>query len=482
MSHEHGTGPLDPHVVVLFGARGDLAKRKLLPGLWRLRRAGLLPEGLRIIGSGRHAPSGTFADEVRAAIERSTGTDPSSDPAWAEFAGLLSFVASTADDGVALADAVRSARAELGPDSRTLLYLSVPPSATAPLVRMLAATGLSTDRARIVTEKPFGHDLQTAKDLNATLHEHLDEAAIFRIDHFLGKEGVQQILALRFANGLFEPIWNNRHIQSVQIDVPEQLGLEGRAAFYEETGAFRDMVVTHLAQVLGFVAMERPSGLDSEALHDAKAAVLADVRPFSPEDAVYGQYDGYREEEGVAGDSTTPTFVALRVWIDNDRWSGVPFLLRTGKALAEGRRVVTIALQESGCEVYGCAAAHERPSNELVFDLGDDPRLAVEVRVKQPGPTSAITRAPLTLDVTESLNTMGLEAYERLMRDVMLGDQLLFTRADEIERLWACAQPLLDAPPAIQPYERGSWGPDAAEQLAGPAGWALPHSAQLLPA
>ncbi|MEH3054054.1 MAG: glucose-6-phosphate dehydrogenase [Patulibacter minatonensis] len=477
----HGEGTPDPHVVVLFGARGDLAKRKLLPGLWRLRRAGLLPDGLRIIGSGRHAPSGDFADEVRTAIEQSTGDDPSGDDAWEEFSGLLSFVP-TGEDGEQLAAAVADARSELGPDSRTLVYLSVPPSAMQGLIRTLAKTGISSDRARIVTEKPFGHDLESAKDLNATLHEHLDESAIFRIDHFLGKEGVQQILALRFANGLFEPLWNNRHIQSVQIDVPETLGLEGRAAFYEETGAFRDMVVTHLSQVLGFLAMERPHGLESDALHDAKEAVFEDLRPFEAGDVVYGQYEGYTDEEGVEPDSTTPTFVALRAFVDNDRWRGVPFLLRTGKALAEGRRIVTIALNESGCDVFGCAADDERPSNELIFDLGDDPRLAIEVKIKQPGPTSAITRAPLTLDVTESLNTTGLEAYERLLRDVMLGDGLLFTRANEIERLWACAQPLLDDPPAIHTYERGSWGPQAALDLAGPAGWALPHAEQLLPA
>lgn len=478
----HGEGTPDPHVVVLFGARGDLARRKLLPGLWRLRVAGLLPEEVRIIGSGRHAPEGEFAEEVRSAVERSIGEDPSVDDAWGTFASQLSFVSSSADDGADLAAAVQRAREELGAESRTLVYLSVPPSAMQPLVRMLAATGISTDRARVVTEKPFGHDLESAKDLNATLHEHLDESSIFRIDHFLGKEGVQQILALRFANGLFEPIWNSRHIQSVQIDVPEQLGLEGRAGFYEETGAFRDMIVTHLAQVLGFIAMERPRDLSSEALHDAKAAVLDDLVPFSADDVVYGQYEGYRDEHGVADDSVTPTFVALRVHIDNDRWRGVPFLLRTGKALKEGRRVVTVALHESGCEIFGCATAQERPSNEIVFDLGDDPRLAIEVRVKDPGPTSAIARAPLTLDVGRSLNRTGLEAYERLLRDVMLGDQLLFTRSNEIERLWECAQPLLDDPSAVQPYEQGSWGPDAADELAGPAGWALPSAEALLPA
>lgn len=467
---------------MLFGARGDLARRKLWPGLWRLQLERLMPADYRLIGTGRHEPAAPFAQEVRAAIQDATGDDPAAHEEWEAFARRISFTTSSADDGDTLAADVRAARDELGEDSRSLLYLSVPPSTMRDLATMLARTGLSAGRARIVTEKPFGHDLASAKALNATLHSCIDEANIFRIDHFLGKEGVQQILALRFANGLFEPIWNTRHIKSVQIDVPETLGLEGRAAFYEETGAFRDMVVTHLAQVLGFIAMERPTSLQSGHLHDAKAAVFNDLRPIAPGDVVYGQYDGYRDEPGVDPASDTPTYAAVRLWIDNERWRDVPFILRTGKALAAGRRIVTVALHESGCEIFGCAGAHERPSNELVFDLGDDPSLAIEVRVKQPGPTSAITRAPLRLDVNESLNREGLEAYQRLIHDVMLGDHLLFTRADEIEHLWACADRLLQHPPEIQPYARGSWGPAAADALVGPSGWALPISAELLPA
>ncbi len=358
----HGLGTPDPHVVVLFGARGDLAKRKLWPGLWRLQTEGLLPDDYRLIGTGRHEPEDAFAQEVRAAIETSTGDDPATHGDWEAFSRRISFTTSSADDGDDLAAAVKDARGELGDDSRSLIYLSVPPSTMLDLARMLARTGISTDRARLVTEKPFGHDLASAKELNATLHQCVDESDIFRIDHFLGKEGVQQILALRFANGLFEPLWNNRHIASVQIDVPEQLGLEGRAAFYEETGAFRDMVVTHLSQVLGFIAMERPGSLESDALHDAKAAVFADLRAFSADDVVFGQYDGYRDEDGVDPQSETPTYVAVRAWVDNSRWEGVPFIMRTGKALPAGRRIVTVALKESGCEVFGCPESHERPA------------------------------------------------------------------------------------------------------------------------
>ncbi|MCW2994727.1 MAG: zwf [Conexibacter sp.] len=463
---------LDPHVLVLFGARGDLAKRKLLPGLFRLAQVGLMPEEFRIIGSGRHAPDGEFTGEVRKALEEHA-KDDLTDEAWKAFAERLSFVVSSADDGADLAKAVQDARKELGEESRTLLYLSVPPSAMKPMVGMLAETGLSTDRARIVMEKPFGSDLESAKALNAALHEHVEEDAIFRIDHFLGKEAAQDILALRFANGLFEPIWNREHVAAVQIDIPEELGLEGRGSFYEETGAFRDMVVTHLSQILGFVAMEAPESLDAGHLRDAKTAVFADVQPFQPGDAGDGQFAGYREEDGVDPDSTVETFVALKVAVDNDRWRGVPFLLRTGKAMAETRRVVTITLKRPEADIFD---GSHRP-NELTFELLDDPHIAVDLLVKVPGPTSEVTRAPLTLDVERVLNEHGLEAYERLFHDIMLGDHLLFTRADEVERLWACATPLLEDPPKPLTYDKGSWGPEAAAKLAEPIGWRLPEDA-----
>ncbi|HEY5197509.1 MAG TPA: glucose-6-phosphate dehydrogenase [Solirubrobacteraceae bacterium] len=472
----------DPHVLVLFGARGDLARRKLLPGIYRLMAAGLMPEDFRIVGSGRHRPDGEFSDEVRAALAEHAGEDLGG-PCWESFAPRVSFVASSADDGADLAAAVRAARDELGEHSRTLLYLAVPPSAMAGMVEMVAATGMSVDaRTRLVMEKPFGADLPSAKALNRALHDHLDEDAVFRIDHFLGKEAAQDILSLRFANGLFEPIWNRRHVSGVQIDIPESIGLEGRGSFYEETGAFRDMVVTHLSQVLGFVAMERPESLDARALRDAKAAVFEDLLPFDPAAAVFGQFAGYRDEDGVASDSNTETFAALRVLIDNDRWRGVPFLLRTGKAMAETRRTVSLALREPDQQIFDCRAEEIRRPNEIVFELADDPLIGVEVRVKVPGPTSTVTRAPLTLDVERATGDQGLEAYERLLRDAMLGDQLLFARSDEVERLWTCAAPILADPPAPLPYAVGSWGPQAAVELAQPVGWRLPdHDAARLP-
>ena len=460
--------------MVLFGARGDLARRKLLPGLFRLVCAGLIPDEFRLIGSGRHEPDGDFAAEVRSALEEHADGDLDG-AAWDRLQGRLEFVASSADDGAALARAVAAARAELGEGTGTLLYLSVPPSAMRPMVGMLGDSGLAGGGARVVLEKPFGSDLESARALNAALHEHFEEDAIFRIDHFLGKESAQDILALRFANGVFEPVWNRRHIASVQIDVPEELGLEGRGGFYEETGAFRDMVVTHLSQILGFLAMEPPASLEAGALRDAKAGAFADLSPFVPERTVFGQYEGYRDGDGVDPDSETETFAAARVELDNDRWRGVPFLLRTGKAMAESRRTVTVTFRDPRqVLVPGADDSADKP-DALVLELSDDPRIALELRVKRPGPALRASRAAMELDVERALHVEGLEAYERLLLDVMHGDHSLFTRADEVELLWERAAPLLDARPDPLPYRPGSWGPDAAAGLAAPSGWRLPE-------
>jgi glucose-6-phosphate 1-dehydrogenase len=433
---------VDPQVIVLFGATGDLARRKLWPGMLHLFEAGLMPEEVRIVGAGREAPDHDLVSD------------------WPkELHQLVTMTSASADHHEDLVKDVKAAHSELGDGSRTMFYMSVPPSAMSDMVDMLGRSGLADDRARIVMEKPFGHDVASAKALNAKLHEHFAEDQIFRIDHFLGKEAAQDILALRFANGLFEPIWNREHVAEVRIDVPEELGLEGRAAFYEETGAFRDMVVTHLFQVLGFVAMEPPESLDAQHLRDSKAAAFADLRAFSADDAIYGQFEGYRDEKGVAGDSTVETFCALRAWVDNDRWRDVPFLLRTGKAMAKAKRTVEVILRAPETDLYD----GEREPNAIVFELLDDPQLAVRVRVKVPGPTSAVAPTELSVDVDRALGAHGLEAYERLLHDVFRGDHLLFTRADEVERLWERAAPLIASPPAPKPYKKGSWGPDDAQ-------------------
>jgi len=325
---------LPPHVLVLFGATGDLASRKLFPGLYHLAAAGRLPEEYAVIGTGRHSP-GTdeeFRERIRSALDDSID-DLDGDLAD-DLLSRLRFQTSDAEDGSDLAEAVREAEESMSADTsevRRLLYLSIPPGAMEPMIAMLGKERL-TDRARLVVEKPFGLDLESSRDLDAALKDVVEEDQVFRIDHFLGKEAVQNILALRFANGLFEPAWDARSVESVQIDVPEELGLEGRGSFYESTGALRDMISTHLTQILGFVALEDPGSFEAGALRDAKAAVFEAMRPLDPERSVFGQFEGYREEDDVDPDSDVETFVALEAWVDNDRWRGVPFLLRTGKA------------------------------------------------------------------------------------------------------------------------------------------------------
>ncbi|WP_145725257.1 glucose-6-phosphate dehydrogenase, partial [Nocardioides sp. J9] len=435
------TTDLPPHVLVLFGATGDLAARKLFPGLYRLAAAGRLPEHFSVIGSGRRSPGSDddFRAKVREALARFVGEVDE------EVAGRLlervTFVPSSADDGSALSQAVRDAEDALLDecgcllgDVRRLLYLSVPPSAVKPMVGMLDREDLVA-RARLVAEKPFGTDLASARELHAVLCSAFDEDQIFRIDHFLGKEAVQNILALRFANGLFEPAWNRHSIESVQIDVPEKLTVEGRGSFYEGTGCLRDMVTTHLTQLLGFVALEDPHAFRASAIRAAKAATFSAVRPVDPERVVFGQYAGYRDEDDVADDSTVETLVAAEVWIDNDRWRDVPFYLRTGKAMAEGRRTITVRFRDPRHRWLKPASGVLEP-NELVIELADQPRIAIDVRTKQPGPDMALIEGVFRLDLGETApGADPLEAYERLLLEVMRGDRTLFISSDEVDRL-----------------------------------------------
>ncbi|MCO7204792.1 glucose-6-phosphate dehydrogenase, partial [Microbacterium sp. CnD16-F] len=452
---------LPPQVVVLFGATGDLAKRKLFPGLYRLALADRLPADYRVIGSGRHEPKKDFREQVMDGLKEFVD-DLDVDVAE-QLVSRTSFQTSDADDGSDLAAAVRDAESELGDDARRLVYLSVPPAAMEPMIRMLGETGIA-DGARIVVEKPFGTDLESSRSLQATLDEVAGEDSVFRIDHFLGKEAVQNVLALRFANGLLEPSWDAEHVCAVQIDVPEELTIEGRGSFYEATGALRDMVSTHLSQVLGFLAMERPESIDADHLRDAKAAVFADVQPLRAEDVVRGQYEGYRDEEGVDDDSEVETFVAVRVHVDNDRWRGVPFLLRTGKAMAATRRTATLFFRAP----EPLFDERQDGDDRLVLELGEAPEVTAALHVKRPGPTFELTRASATFKLPEDdPEHRPLEAYERLLLDVMHGDQTLFTRGDEVDRLWQVITPVLEDPPPVQSYEKGSWGPQAALDLAG---------------
>ncbi|MCW2870644.1 glucose-6-phosphate dehydrogenase [Actinacidiphila oryziradicis] len=471
----------DDHVIVLFGATGDLAKRKLLPGLFHLARAGLLPDGYRIVGSApaQYAPNDdAFRKHTHDAIAAYGRSEPSG-PVWQSFEDSLSFGAADPQDPAPLLAAVRAAEDSLGGQPRRLFHLAVPPSAFASVIRMLGDTDLA-ENSKVIVDKPFGSDLASARALNETIHAVFDESRIFRIDHFLGKESVDNILALRFANGMLEPIWNRDHISHVQIDVPETLGLEGRAHFYEGTGAFRDMIVTHLIQVLGIVAMEPPVSLAAQPLRDEKAKVFEALRPIEPGHVVRGQYDGYREEPGVAPDSQTETYTALRLEVDNWRWAGVPFYLRSGKNLAQHREVITLGLHEPPLRMFRADLPRREKDrgNKIVIDFGDPGWIAACFLAKEPGPTARLAPATMTFRYAESFcQKHGLEGYERLILDAMLGDQSLFTRSDGIEHIWEASAPLLGNPPPLQPYAPGSWGPEpAVTELIAPHQWYLPDA------
>ena len=468
-----GVGPRYPQVVVLVGATGDLAGRKLLPGLFHLSNAGFIP-GCRIIGvSLDEIDAEAFRKLVRRALDENS-TRKVKEADWNKFADTLDYV-SLAAGAEPLKAAVARAEQTLGGQCQRLHYLSVPPAAALSAVRLLGEAEL-VDRSRIVMEKPFGTDLASAVSLNAKLHEVFAESQIFRIDHFLGKEPAQNILAFRFANGLFEPIWNRNFIDHVQIDVPETIGLGNRAAFYEKTGAFRDMVVTHLFQILGFVAMEPPTALEPAPISEEKNKVFRSMLPINPSDVVRGQYTGYRLEEGIDPESEAETFIALKCSIDNWRWAGVPFFLRTGKRLAAGQRIISIAFREPPKSMFpaGSGVGAQGPDH-LTFDLADVSKMSLSFYGKRPGPGMRLDKLSLQFAMHDT-GLVGdvLEAYERLILDAMRGDHTLFTTAEGIERLWEVSAPLLETPPPVRFYDPGSWGPNAIHQLVAPRAWRLP--------
>ncbi|MGO8869878.1 MAG: glucose-6-phosphate dehydrogenase [Acidimicrobiales bacterium] len=465
--------PLHPHVIVLFGATGDLARRKLLPGLLRLSQSGLFPE-YRVVGTSLD----DFDDEAfhafaRRACEEFARRDIV-DAHWPVFRERLHYVPQVHGPG-ALADRVTRVEQSLGGPSRRLHYLSIPPSSTHPVVQTLGDAGL-VERSRIIMEKPFGIDLTSAKVLNDAVHRAFSPEQVYRIDHFLGKEAAQNILAFRFANGLFEPIWNRNHIDHVQIDVPETLSVDGRASFYEGIGAFRDMVVTHLFQVLAFMAMEPSTSLEPRSISEEKNKVFRSMRPIDVDRVVQGQYEGYRSTPGVAEDSDTETFIALRCEIDNWRWAGVPFYLRTGKNLAQGARIISIAFREPPKSMFPAdSGMGAHGPDHLTFDLADSSKLSLSFYGKRPGPGMRLDKLSLQFALHEtSYETDVLEAYERLIHDAMSGDHTLFTPADDIERLWEISAPLLERPPAVETYPAGSWGPERIHELIAPDSWRLP--------
>lgn len=467
------TTPDRPVLLVLHGARGDLAQRMVYPGLAALAAGGLMPERWLVVGTGRK-PVGDdeIADLVRDSL-REHGDPEHADALNGHVRYATTF---TKDEPGELVDAIRDATRELagddGADVLVVHYLAVPPSAFAPTTRALRVHDLA-DGVRVVFEKPYGTSPESFEELDALVHEVLDEEQVFRIDHFLGKEATQNLHVLRFANELFGGVWSREHVAQVQIDVPETLDVADRADFYDETGAALDMLVTHLFQVAAEVAMEPPARMDPDHLAAAREDVIHRFRPLDPtEDVVLGQFDGYRDIEGVADDSTTDTFVAARLWVDADRWQGVPFLLRTGKRMAAQAQRVTLVLRTPD-ELFGEPTGPGRIS----ISLAGDGAIDITTTVKMPGPDLRLATGTASLALTDVEPGDPLPPYASLLHDVLVGDRTLFTTPEGLRSAFAAFAPLLGPDrPDPEPYAPGSWGPVRADALAGPDGWVLTRS------
>ena len=455
---------------MLFGATGDLAKRLVLPAFYRLATEGLLPKEWLLVGNGRgDVAHEDFRGHVHSVL---TEFGPTPEPtAWKSFSERVFFAGGgfNTDNPGSLLDMLGKARNSLGAGAQLVHYLAVPPVAFTELTKALGQHGLAKE-ARAVYEKPFGTSQQTFEALDRVVHSVLDEQQVYRIDHFLGKEATQDLHVLRFANELFAAMWNREHVESVQIDVPEKLGVTDRAGFYDATGAVLDMLVTHLFQVAAEVAMEPPATLGPLDLQSAREKVISCFRPLDPSEVVLGQFDGYRDVPGIAADSTRDTYVAARLWIDNDRWRGVPFYLRTGKRLAATEQKVSLILRKASGPL-----AEELPAdtNVLSFSLAGNGEIGLSLMAKKPGPSLELESARTSIQLANLKGADPLPPYVRLIHDVLLGDRSLFTRPDGLAAVWDVAGPLLASPPRVAPYAQGSWGPAEARELIAPGRWLL---------
>jgi glucose-6-phosphate 1-dehydrogenase len=461
---------LGPVVFVLFGATGDLARRMVLPAWYRLALEGLLPRQWRLVGNGRgDITHESFRAHVHDALAE---FGPKPEPReWDAFARRVFFAGGgfSAGNPGRLPEVLGEAYPALGGAPQLICYLAVPPAAFAGLTEALGQYRLAPG-ARVVYEKPFGTSRAGFRELDQVVHSVLDEQQVYRIDHFLGKEATQDLHLLRFANGSSAAYWNREHVESVQIDVPETLGISDRAQFYDATGAVLDMLVTHLFQVTAEVAMEPPASLSAVGLQDAREKVIGCFRPLDPAEVVLGQFDGYRDTPGVDPRSSRDTFVAARLWVDNARWRGVPFYLRTGKRMAASHQRVSLILREPPGPLSG-----QLPllANVLSFSLAGDGEIDLSLVAKKPGPALTLDVAHASIPLASLHGADPLPPYVRLIHDVLLGDRSLFTRPDGLAAVWDTADPLLSTPPPVSTYPPGSWGPARARDLITPGRWLL---------
>lgn len=490
------TGAKKPHacVVTIFGASGDLTKRKLIPALYNLFLEKRLPERVAVVGYARSDMTDeVFRDKMRAAVKEYSRTGLQDEQLWQEFAKTLFYVRGGYEDGAGY-EALKTFIENFDRGSRALparvFYLAMPPDQYGGVIERIAAVGLaqkdygSEPRARVIIEKPFGTDLQTAKELNQRVHDALGEKQIYRIDHYLGKETVQNIMVFRFANAVFEPIWNRRYVDHVQITAAESVGVEGRGGYYEDAGVVRDMFQNHLLQLLCLTAMEPPVGFNADAVRDEKGKLLRAVRPIAPEEvstaAVRGQYGAgkigdakalaYRDEPGVAKDSTTVTYAAIKLAIDNWRWEGVPFYLRSGKHMAKRVTEIAIQFKRPPMLLFKSSAVEDVSPNVLVMRIQPDEGISLRFEVKPPGPDITVSPLSLKFNYSEAFGNSAPEAYETLLEDCIEGDSTLFTRHDWVESAWALMDPIiqvwnLSKPKNFPNYESGSWGPKEADEF-----------------
>jgi glucose-6-phosphate 1-dehydrogenase len=487
----------EPCTMVIFGATGDLTHRKLAPALYNLHRERLLPPGFNVVGFARRDWSDDYFRESLKQEAQKYSRTGIEDPLWNSFAEGIFFNRAPFDDPAgyqALAQRLSELDEQRGAGGNRLFYLSTPPESYPEIIKQLGAAGLNHNRSgadadergwtRIIIEKPFGHDLASARALNADVHKVFDESQVYRIDHYLGKETVQNIMVLRFANGIFEPIWNRRYVDHVQITVAETVGVEQRGGYYDEAGALRDMVPNHIFQLISLTAMEPPVSFEADAVRDEQAKVLRAIQPLSPEEvlsrSVRGQYGegtlngqrapAYRSELRVAPDSRTETFVALKLNIDNWRWAGVPFYLRTGKRLPRRVSEIAIHFRRAPFILFRKTPVEHLTRNQLVIRVQPDEGISLSFGAKVPGPIVRLGTVDMDFQYQDYFGSTPSTGYERLLYDCMCGDATLFQRADMVETGWSIVAPVLDVWQALPPrhfpnYAAGTWGPNEADEL-----------------